>query len=284
MVRKLALIAIAGLAIAAGAQAKVSAERALLAPSSERVGGVSTEAVTVQYRSTPSGSVYYFGGDFGTDTEWVVPRGLDDGKFTTNEARLITGAVFPVKTLARGGGTVDVTLAFYDTLDLPTAANPVVEPVTKDFLGSATFRINQAPGAFAAYNAAFASPILFPDQDFVVDFICTDPENGEVVDWATAFTLTTQMPSVGTTTDDNGWPGWWDNDFAGPVKGVFPLQPDTPDNEWMNSNTVFGDPIRGASYFRLLGGLASDRSIPEPGTFALLGAGLLPLLGLRRRK
>ena len=49
---------------------------------------------------------------------------------------------------------------------------------------------NKTLFAFAAYNAAFASPILFPDQDFVVDFICTDPENGEVVDWATAFTLT----------------------------------------------------------------------------------------------
>lgn len=286
MVRKLALIAVLAAIATAGAQAGITAAAGVLDKGDRSVGPrVHTEAVTTQYSSTPAGSVYTFGWDDDADhagLDRLVGRGLDDGMFTTDEARFITGAVFPVKTLDTGGATVDVTMAFYDTLDLPTDANPVVEPINKDFLGAATFRITQTPGAFRAYNAAFASPILFPDQDFVVDFICTDPENGELVDWATAFTVCTGVPTIGTTTDYNGWPGWWDDDIAGPVKGVFPLGTDTEGNEWINSYDAFGDPIRGTSYFRLLGGTESE--IPEPGTFALLGTGLLPLLAIRRRK
>lgn len=287
MVRKLALIAALAAITAVSAQARMSAATGVISSSDQKVGAkVHTEAITQQYRST-TGSVYYFGNDLDDDgnMDTLLARGMDDGMFTTNEARLITGATFPLLTLESGGPTVDVTLAFYDTLDLPTADNPVVDPINKNYLGGGTFRVTQNPGDFRAYNANFAAPILFPDQDFLVDFICTDPENGEIVNWATAFTLCTGAPSIGTTTDNNGWAGWWDegdSGIGGTYRGVYPGLPETEGNEWFNSNAFFGDPIRGASYFRLLGG--TEAAIPEPGTFALLGTGLLPLLGLRRRK
>lgn len=286
MVRKITLAAVLAAIAAVGAQAGMTAAPGVLDRSERGISPrVHTEAVTVQYSSTPAGSVYTFGWDDDSDhagLDRLVGRGLDDGMFPTNEARLITGAVFPLKTLDTGGSTVDVTMAFWDTLDLPTANNPEVEPVNKNLLGAATWRITQTPGAFRAYTGSFASPILFPDQDFVVEFICTDPENGELVDWATSYTLCTGVPTIGTTTDYNGWPGWWDDDIAGPVKGVWPLGADTEGNEWINSADVFGAPVRGTSYFRLLGG--TEAEIPEPGTFALLGSGLLPLLAIRRRK
>lgn len=185
------------------------------------------------------------------------PRALDDGAF--DPANPTPTAVDAVETafviLGQGPADVYMEVTFYDTIQ---AGNPQnIDPLG----GFVLPLLGYDPGFYSTGDLVLDSPIVFPDNDWAVDIVFKDAagalsNRGSVVFSGGGVTVGSSQDVYWRDANGNGQYDDTDARYFGGTAGNL------------------------ANFYLKMNGTA----IPEPGTMALLGAGLLPALGLIRRR
>lgn len=193
----------------------------------------------------------------------VTPLGINPGEYFTLSAK------YKIERLGTAGGRIEGGFRFFDVNDWPP--------------GDAFFMVSSDnPGpAGTGEQAVFGDPFQFSGwgQSYI---------NGTEVEMTLEYT--NQGGVDGFIQSIVGPNGTFTSGFkaiAGPIPTG--LEPGTYLGGWLQMSNAPDDPMNGGRItwkdIRLNGEpLTGSACVPEPGTFALLGAGLLPLLGIRRRK
>ncbi len=227
----------------------------------------------IVYQNT--GGPYYYWSDGGTGN-WPTIVTIDDGHFTTGtDVYKLTELRYAVAVPDQDPGNTDPTLPvdfrmvinMYNGLpsgsDYSTAVTPAnwLGGFSQDWIGTDS----KGTKLYAA-TVALPTPIYVPGQNFIVEFACIDPVTGELSNLASPV-LSVGGPTVGTSDDLL----FIDDD----LNGVYEM----PDEAYVWQPDPSNPNYQFSYYLRLRG---TKTAIPEPGTLALLGLGVLPLI--RRRK
>lgn len=235
------------------------------------VSSVAARAVDpIVYENTKS--PFYI---FNNSAPAAVPI-LDDGHLSTPGGADITAFRFGFSVPNLGAGETvdfDALISFFGGTTVGTPFNSVKSPGNT----LATYRIRfrdvnaSAVGLFS--SGAQAASFTIPTQDFAVEYLFVSPDGvdvNDVTDVAAPF-IAAGGPTVGANQDFM----YSDDDLNGAYDGP-------PSAEGFG----FGSPgLNMGIYLRLHA--KEQNVIPEPGSLALLGTGILPFLGIlarRRRK